>query len=97
LTLLPSCPTIDTHGLVDVNYMLGIWNYAAYRSGIRLTCVKTGIIIARHVPCATHRIIDVIAEPGRIWRIIATAEAKLAGSDEILPCEKSIGMLSRGR
>jgi hypothetical protein len=60
-----------------------------------LTCVETGIIIARHVPCATHRIIDVIAEPGRVWRVFATTEAKLFGSDEILRREKSIGMLSR--
>jgi hypothetical protein len=60
-----------------------------------LTCVETGIIIARHVPCATHHIIDVIAEPGRVWRVFATAEAKLLGSDEILRHEKSIGMLSR--
>jgi hypothetical protein len=66
-----------------------------YRSGIPLTCVETGIIIARHVPRATHRIINVIAEPWRICPVLATAEAKLVGSDEILPREKSIGKLSR--
>lgn len=60
-----------------------------------MTRVETGIIIARHVPSATHRIIDMIAERGRIWRVVATAEAKLVRSDEILPCEKSIGKLSR--
>jgi hypothetical protein len=37
----------------------------------------------------------VIAEPGRLLRVLATAEAKLGGSNEILPCEKSIDELSR--
>lgn len=50
-----------------------------------MASVETGIIIARHVPYATHHIIDVVAERGRIWRILATPEAKLGGSDEILP------------
>jgi hypothetical protein len=88
-------PPVYTHGLRDVNRILvrGDWDHEAHRPRVPLACVKPGIIIARHVPAATHHIIDVVAETGRRGCILATTEAKLVGSDEILPCEKSIGKL----
>jgi hypothetical protein len=93
LTLLPGRPTVYTHGLVDVNRMPGDLDYEAHRSGVPLTCVKTGIIIARHVPCATHLVVDVVAKSRRSRCVVATAEAKLVKSDEILACEKSVGYI----
>lgn len=62
-----------------------------------MTCVETGIIIARHVPRATHRIIDVIAERWRIWPVLATAEAKLVGSDEIRPLVELLNLAVESR
>jgi hypothetical protein len=55
-----------------------------------LARVETGIIIARHVPCATHDIIDVLAERGSLGRVLASAETKLVGGNKILPCEKPV-------
>jgi hypothetical protein len=69
----------------------GALDLEAHRPRFPLARVKARIIIARHVPCATHRIIDVVAEPGRLRCVLATAETKLVGSNEILPCEKPIG------
>jgi hypothetical protein len=72
----------------------GNLDYEAHRPRVPLTCVKTGIIVARHVPIATHHIVNVVAERGRPGCVLATAEAKLGGSNKILPCEKYIGKLS---
>ena len=58
--------------------------YAAHLPGGPLARVETGFVIARHVPCATHRIVDVFAEPGRLGPVLASTETKLVGSDEIL-------------
>jgi hypothetical protein len=55
-----------------------------------LTRVETSFIIARHVPSATHGIVDVVTERGRLGRILASAETKLVGSNKILPCEEPV-------
>ena len=68
--------------------------YEAHLPRIPGTGVKTGSIIARHVPFTTHQIVDVLAER-RCRRVSTTAEAKLVESDEILTCEKVIDQLSQ--
>jgi ribosomal protein S13 len=69
--------------------------YEAHLPGIPGTGVKTGSIIARHVPFTTHQIVDVLAERRCRRRVSTTAEAKLVESDEILTCEKEIDQLSQ--
>jgi len=39
----------------------------------------------------------VIAEPRRVWPIVATAEAKLGGSDEIGPLVELLNLAREGR
>ena len=69
--------------------------YEAHLPGIPGTGVKTGSIIARHVPFTTHQIVDVLAERRCRRRVSTAAEAKLVESDEILTCEKVIDQLSQ--
>jgi len=59
--------------------------HAHRRSRVPFTMVETGIIIARHVPVATHHIVDVVAERRRLGCVLATTETKLVGSNEICP------------
>ena len=68
----------------DVTY--GTTESQAHLPGIPGTGVKTGSIIARHVPFTTHQIVDVLAERRCRRRVSTTAEAKLVESDEILTC-----------
>jgi len=69
--------------------------YEAHLPGASLTRVETGTIIARHVPCATHHIVDVLAERRRLGPVLTSAETKLVGSDEVLPCEEAVDEPSR--
>ena len=69
--------------------------YEAYLPGAPLTRVETSFIIARHVPCATHHIVDVLAERGGPRPVLASAETKLVGRDELLPREEPVSELSR--
>jgi len=57
---------------------------------VPVTRVKAGFIIAGHVPCTTHHIVDVVAECRRLSRVLAATEAELVGSNKILSCEKAI-------
>jgi hypothetical protein len=60
-----------------------------------LTRVETSTIIAGHVPCATHYIVDVLTERGRLGPVLTSAETKLVGSNEILVREEAVDEPSR--
>ena len=60
-----------------------------YISAITITHIEAGIIVAWHVPLATHLIVDVLAECRSISSILATTEAKLRIRHEILRDEKN--------
>ena len=62
----------------------------AHLPGGPVTRVKAGSIIAGHVPCTTHHIVDVVAERRRPRRVLAGTEAELVSRDEILSREKGI-------
>jgi len=71
--------------------------YSHRLPGGPLTRVETGSIIARHVPIATHGIVDVVTERGRLGRILASAETKLVGSNKIRPFMYLFNLTSESR
>lgn len=62
--------------------------FETHLPGITITLIEARTIVARHVPIATHLIIDVLAECWSISSILATAEAKFRIRHEILAGEK---------
>lgn len=60
-------------------------------SGITSALIEAFIVVAGHVPIATHHIVDVLAEFGSIMSILTTAEAEFRVRHEILADERSVG------
>lgn len=56
-----------------------------YLSSVASTLFKnTWIIVARHIPGASHYIVDVLAKGRSVWTIFTAPETELIGAHEVL-------------
>lgn len=55
-----------------------------YLAAIPFAGIESRVVVAWHVPSATHDIINMLAESGSIGAWLARTEAELVRSDEVL-------------
>ena len=59
-----------------------------YLAAIPFAGIESRVVVAWHVPSATHDIINMLAEGGSTGAWLARTEAELVRSDEVLECGK---------
>lgn len=63
----------------------------AYLATVPLAGIESRSVVARHVPLATHDIINMLTKSGCVRAWLACTETKLVCSDEVLRSDKEGG------
>lgn len=74
-------------GTIDVSACGSIWLRvkAHWNDIVCFAAIKSSIIVSWHVPMATLDVIDMLTERGRIWAVLAHANAVLSVTHEVGP------------
>ena len=64
----------------------------AYLAGVTFAGVeRVRAVVARHVPVAAHRVVNVLAQSGGVRTVLADTDAELRSRDEVLRTHDKIG------